>query len=52
MWPETFQPLYSELTVVLKCLVEVIVGKYLQVVVALMFGWYRLGRRAVLGVGF
>jgi hypothetical protein len=49
---ETFQPSRQELLVVLKCLVEVSVGKYLQVVVVLWFGWYRLGRRAVLGADF
>jgi hypothetical protein len=35
-----------------KCLVEVIAGKYLQVVVMLWFGWYQLGQRAVLGAEF
>jgi hypothetical protein len=50
MWPETFQSLYLELQVVGKCLVEVIVGKYLQVVVALLFaGLYLLGQMAVPG---
>jgi hypothetical protein len=52
MWPETFQPVYLELVVVLICLVEVIVGKYLQVVVALSFGLFQWGQKAVPGAGF
>jgi hypothetical protein len=32
--------------------VEVIAGKYLQVVVVLWFGWYQLGQKAVLGAEF
>jgi hypothetical protein len=52
MWPETFQLVYLELVVVLKCLVEVIVGKYLQVVVVLSFGLFQWGQTAVPGVGF